>query len=636
MLKTTTSTISMQHLNDKVNILNEDLSNIYQNTLSDEEIYQDFLDMVKNDEEIKITYRTRYEELQKEKELGDIAERKAIRKNLEKYQKTLGKELFNLVPNIHIKYVAKIIETQFNNNFESYKSTIPLFFNHFSKANKLICDNGASGRKEKKKRKHLILHSAQLLKLVGYRRCSIITNDCVSYYKEEMEKADEFLENFRLVNHTGNISKLMSNETKQKQKVAQILTISECMAKMAKDNDHTFMMLTLTLPPAYNCNPIRGKYSYQGYTPQDALNTIHRYWKAIRARLHNYGIFAGEHYTGLSVCELMQSSTLHNHILIYSSKEDQKEIMDHIEKIRVLENSKYADEETDTPEKKAFNKSHRIGAKNWDIRLKDENKVTNDDLSGAYYLFKYIMKTHTDYKDEQVDDSALKNIVARYFYQCRGFNFFGLKGSISIYNFLQRNFERYIDVLPMEITDMLIENDYYTFVTSYKKYFKNVRENGKLLGVQFDKSMFDESKNFIPKSILNQEVVFIDKIQYCVFEKQYQEDMKNINEMPPAEIEYANAFMSFEQVKSNQFEFDLKIKSYLFENNLKLAVRDEEMIKRYKILKPHRVKFNKYFDYLNSSYAILNNLYSYSNPFQEKSGSDEPPNYANSYDEEFL
>lgn len=60
------------------------------------------------------------------------------------------------------------------------------------------------------------------------------------------------------MNADGKITKLISNEEKQKQRIAQILKISKCMESIAKQKGFTFSFITLTLPSSFHCNAVKG------------------------------------------------------------------------------------------------------------------------------------------------------------------------------------------------------------------------------------------------------------------------------------------------------------------------------------------------------------------------------------------
>ena len=94
-----------------------------------------------------------------------------------------------------------------------------------------------------------------------------------------------------------------------------------------------------------------------------------------------------------------------------------------------------------------------------------------------------------------MNDEAIKNMTARHLYGIRSFNFFGLKGSITKFNFLCKNYLNYKKYLSKEIKFCLQQGDLYDFITNYEMFFDNAyfTEMGskKLLGVIFKKGQYE-------------------------------------------------------------------------------------------------------------------------------------------------
>ena len=170
-------------------------------------------------------------------------------------------KLFSLVPKIHQSAVRNLIKTHFQGNLNNYLETIPLFFDPliWNKRKKDDADEkfltNKSNREKKAYKKSLILHSAQLLKLVGYDRQKIATKAMVKEYVEDMENSDDYINNLRLINSKGKIIKLESNKEKQFKKLARMNKIADTLDLLAKDKGFTNSMITLTLPPSYHPNP---------------------------------------------------------------------------------------------------------------------------------------------------------------------------------------------------------------------------------------------------------------------------------------------------------------------------------------------------------------------------------------------
>lgn len=502
--------------------------------------FKDFIDDLINDDDLLNSLIEK--DLKKESFNEFIAEHN---------ENNLGLPLYRLIPEIHKSFVSWIIKNQFNGNEEEYKKTIPLFFKLFSIKDKNICDNeivnvDLSGRrKEKKRKKHLILYSAQLLKLIGKGRSKIATKAMVSSYRDEMKEQDDYLKSFRLINAQGKISNLVSNEQKQKQKMAQILKISKCFEDIAKDRKFTFSFITLTLPSSYHCLPLNGNTSsYDGKTPAQAIEQLNTYWKLIRARLSNLGLIFGESLFGIQVMECQTDSTLHLHCCLWHSKENTKDIHDEINAV-------------------AEGSAEKV---NFDIKL------DNGKAKASTYLFKYVLKTHSTYSDENKNDGAIKNMTARNLYGIRSFNFFGLKGSITKFNYLCKHYLNYKNELSKEIISCFENGDMYDFVTNYQEYFENsyIKENGvkKLLGVIFKKGQYEnDCKELKHVNIIkNNEIVFIKNIQFCVFEKTYEEEFKHIKEMDLSDIQFGNVSMSFDKVCLKQGLYDSEINKVIKNN----------------------------------------------------------------------
>lgn len=471
----------------------------------------------------------------------DIAEEK-------KHKKVFSDNRLNkLVPNIHKSYVHWIIKNQFDNDEQAYIDTIPLFFEKFSSNNKKVCDDGVFTENKRdrkhlnKKKRHLILYSSQLLKLIGLNRSKITTNAIVKAYREEMELQDEYLKSFRLVSADGKIRKLVTNEQKQKERMAQILKISKCFESIAKDKKFTFSFVTLTLPPSFHPNPLNNNCSYKGATPQEAINQLNQYWKLIRARLSNLGLKFGESLFGIQVIECQADSTLHLHCCIWHSKEDTDNIHSEIREVQ--------------------NRSKEY--------VKFDISLNNGKAKASSYLFKYVLKTHTSYKDNKIDDNAIRNMACRNLYGIRSFNFFGLKGSITKFNFLCKNYIGYKKYLSKEIRFCLQQGDLYDFITNYEMYFDNsyMTENGskKHLGVIFKKGQYELDGELLKQKdiVKYNEVVFIDNKQYCVFEKTYEEEIKYIRNIDLSLPEFVNVKQSYDKVVLKQAFYDNEVNNIL-------------------------------------------------------------------------
>jgi len=468
------------------------------------------------------------------------------------------------IPNIHKSAVRWIIENKFEGNKEEYFKSIPLFFKHFNREMKQICDsllfsdNLKKKRKEKRQKKHMILYSAQLLKIIGLNASKIATKEIVNYYKDEIQKQDDFLENYRLISASGKITKLTTNEEKQKQKIAQVLKISHCMEEIAKEKHFNFTFLTITLPSIFHPLPGNQSQKYDGKTPQEAIDKINGYWKLVRARLSNLGLKFGDNLFGIQVLECQKDTTLHLHSVIWHT--DNKKMIDEIHQA-ILSIRKGIEEE-----------------KIIDIKL------NNGKARASTYLFKYVLKTTTTYKDDfkekdednindndTLNDNAIRNMACRHLYGIRAFNFFGLKGIITKFNFLVRHHRSYKNYLPKEIKSCFDNGDMYSFFKYYQDYFENsyikIDNSKKLLGIIFKKGSYEKDCSILKKKDLEKEneIVFIRKYVYCVFEKKTktQEEITNINQIDIELKINENIKISFDKVSDKQNIYDCEIEKII-------------------------------------------------------------------------
>jgi len=466
--------------------------------------------------------------------------------------------LSSLIPEIHKSYVLHIIKSQFDNDTQAYIKTIPMFLEKFTKQDKWICDSSVIGSTKKEKRflnkrkKSLLLYSAQLLGLMGgfgkYHRAKILPNSLVRHYKDEMQKMEDFCKSHRLIQSSGHITRLTSLENKQKQKIAHILRISRYMSDLAQDKKFTYSLVTLTLPPVYHPNPILGANSYNGATPAQAHAKLTGYWKLIRARFAKAGLETGTDIFGLQTVESHTDSTLHLHCLIYHSTENTELIHEIVHAVSQKHNKSVHYEK---------NKCVRF-----DIKLNDGR------ASGATYVFKYITKSNAIYTEQ--DDNALKNAACRYFYGAKGFSFFGIKNTITQFNFLVANYIGYKKYLNKDMIKMFEKRDYALFVSEYAEFFKTeyYEQDGgkKLLGVSYCTEAVKSHKQRLKNTVIKKHKteLLIEKKQYCIFEinDTFDKDTNTVRAVDLDSILNLPILTAFELSQSKQDTFDFHKEEY--------------------------------------------------------------------------
>lgn len=470
-------------------------------------------------------------------------------------------DFFKLIPKIHLPFVNWKVEKQFNGSKEQFIKKHSLFLSHFDIEKKRLCDNSyILDRKTKRDLRKLIkshiLHSAQLLGLVGKGGKSYVTDSMLELYKEDIENQEAYLTNFRLITKKGKFLRLQTVEAKQRKRNAQILNLSSCLAKMAEEKKFTWCMITLTLPPSFHPAPSIGANSYNGVDPLTAHKQINSYWKKIRALLAKAGLKAGHSYFGCSVHEVMKDSTLHKHSLIYIDES-------HVDLLKNIVNGVAA-------RSSEFVRFDIVENGVRKIKDKKTGKITYlqvPKVQGATYIYKYIMKFNGTY----TDDNTLRNQSARYFYSARGFDFFGLKSSLSKFNFLLANYGNYKEFFNEELREIFEKFNYYEFQKNYEQYFKIVRNHkGAILFVEYDLNG-NRDKDFRLNgylsnlSNLSNQRVIIKKKLYSVFEiteEIRENDLSSIKEINIDSLTNSNIKTAFESVIAMEEQYKKLINEY--------------------------------------------------------------------------
>lgn len=408
---------------------------------------------------------------------------------------------YSLVPKIHLSAVKNLVKVQFNNNLDDYLKTIPLFFDKliWNKKKKDYADDKVltkrNNRDKKAYKKNLVLHSAQILKLIGSSRQKVATKAMVKEYVEDMENSDDYINSLRLINAKGKIIKLDTNKEKQFKKLAKMNKIADTMDLIAKDKGFTNSMITLTLPPSYHPNPQNNNCSYNGATPQQAKKLLTTFWQAFRSMLSNNGFIFGENLIGLQVIELQQDSTLHLHSIFYHSKNDEKLLTKCLNDVE----DNYNKKQTEIKDKLGRIDKEGNLKRGFDIQYSNQKEGDEKYQRGSSYLMKYLYKTHTTYDDKNTDDSVLKNQACRWFYGVRAFNFFGFNGAISKFDFLIKNYKSYENALPDEMKNCLKTGDLYSFIKNYNEFFMNEYSKDSsertFIGVSFNRGLYKQSFN---------------------------------------------------------------------------------------------------------------------------------------------
>lgn len=291
---------------------------------------------------------------------------------------------------------------------------------------------------EKKANEERLNHEARNAIVGGHRKAktSPIQNYCSNetLQREETKRKDneEKLSRYKVVNtitkaEVNLLSIALSNE---KNRINELYFTAKSLEKLAIERNFKWMFVTLTAPPKYHPNPIKGRRSYD---PSVGIKGSHEYikllWVQIRSLLNVRGVKASpEHYFGFRTVEPHKDGSIHWHLLIFANKDIQKKLTDAIlEKFPVK------------------NSAEIIYGKNGD-----------GSASAATYLYKYIAKsvsreksrydTTTEFaKDdarEEKDLASLRNKervqAALKSLQIRQYQIFGVRNLTTIFKNINR------------------------------------------------------------------------------------------------------------------------------------------------------------------------------------------------------
>ncbi len=448
---------------------------------------------------------------------------------------------FSLVPAIQKSAVWWQIDNRYKGDIAAYIKTQGLFLKCFTKtlkarADDVIIVNDDQRRQKKKLKKEALLYSSQLLRLIGDKGTSgtpYLNSALVDYYLDDLKEQEEFLAMLRLVNAEGKFIKLESIENRKKRKVAQVLNISSCLAKIAKDRGYTFALVTLTLPPHLHANPSNKNNSFDGTMPLKAYDLLNVFWQRIRARLQKK-LKPNDDFFGCSTVEGHKDGVLHKHVLIYFDKKDLAYIRRCVKGVA----AEYA-AQNDTK-------------LDFDFKLEDKKKGG----SGATYIFKYITKTFNSVVDDK-DNTGLKNIALRWYYSARGFDFFGLKRVVAKFEYLTKNYRKYSRYLGKDLNRVFKTYDYYSFITKYEKLFKSVRDKGIIRFVTFDLPDDKASPKKFYQSFLKgqKKKLIIKEGQLNIFEANNKIIDGNINyigQLDEDDLANANVFRAWQGAKDKE------------------------------------------------------------------------------------
>lgn len=154
--------------------------------------------------------------------------------------------------------------------------------------------------------------------------------------REQIKRKDneDKLSRYKVLNTETNteinlLSIALSNE---KNRTNELYFIVKSLENLAAEKNFKWMFITLTAPPQYHPNPVKGRRSYD---PSLGIKGSHEYikrlWAQTRSVLNERGVKASpEHYFGFRTVEPHRDGSIHWHLIIFANKDVQKKITEAI------------------------------------------------------------------------------------------------------------------------------------------------------------------------------------------------------------------------------------------------------------------------------------------------------------------
>ncbi|MEB0123974.1 replication endonuclease [Pseudomonas sp. CCI1.2] len=158
----------------------------------------------------------------------------------------------------------------------------------------------------------------------------------VTLHREHFKRLDneDKLSRYKIVNTETNeeenlLTVALCNE---KNRINELYFTAKSLERLAAEKGFKWMFITLTAPPKYHPNPIKGRRSYDHSV---GVKGSHEYikvlWTQIRAILNVRGVKASpEHYFGFRTVEPHKDGSFHWHLLIFANTDIQKKMTDAI------------------------------------------------------------------------------------------------------------------------------------------------------------------------------------------------------------------------------------------------------------------------------------------------------------------
>lgn len=368
-----------------------------------------------------------------------------------------------LVPAFLQAQCKSLIQARYKNNIDEWRKDKALFYKLFSVDCRNICNSnfGSDDRVLRLEQKRKKLWACQLLGLIN----NTCHNVLMSEYQDRLDRQMQFFSGVALVNSSGKFSRCVNPQKKAQEAMARNWNIVRTMEKIADEKQFSSLFITLTAPPNYHSLPKFGKSKYDGKTPAQTLKYFTDNFAVLRSMLENAGMKTGEDFFGVQVKEGHKDSCLHMHIFMFVDRHKVEQVKNIIYNKAQLERVKYENET-----------GKRLNKLQWQI------KENNGSAKFSTYVFKYLVQ---DTKNK----NTLSNKALLSHYGGRQIQWFGFNSSITLFQHICNNYLSVKDyVFDVDVLKMLEDKDLYSFIKNHRYKFRNIRIDGKFLGVGYTES----------------------------------------------------------------------------------------------------------------------------------------------------
>lgn len=154
----------------------------------------------------------------------------------------------------------------------------------------------------------------------GIQPASYCSDETLGFIRDGDRRNELFLKNRHIiVKETGQAICLLDlYKNKSKNKFNESYFIVKNLEAIAKEQGFLPFMLTLTAPPRFHPNPLKGKCAFDAYSTIDSQKYLRNEWARFRAYLAKIGIpMSLQSLFGLRTAELHRDGCVHWHLILF-------------------------------------------------------------------------------------------------------------------------------------------------------------------------------------------------------------------------------------------------------------------------------------------------------------------------------